>query len=187
MGILRKNERFNRSAMGCYQPTDTAAVSIQSWYPWKTKEGFAEYNQRGIMGVSDRRTLAGFTGAISSIPNLPSVFPSDMSVRNMGQNTKPLSLGLEKARKDRYNGMLYRWYFRKCQKRGLDIGKTKRGKGTKVMAIADAHGLPIAIRTHGANTHEVKLVEKTIEARFFKAKPKIIIGDMAYESDPLDK
>ena len=55
------------------------------------------------------------------------------------------------------------------------------------MAIADAHGLPIAIRTHGANTHEVKLVEKTIEARFFKAKPKIIIGDMAYESDPLDK
>jgi hypothetical protein len=30
------------------------------------------------------------------------------------------------------------------------------------MAIADSNGLPIAISTHEASTHEVKLVEKTI-------------------------
>jgi hypothetical protein len=40
------------------------------------------------------------------------------------------------------------------------MGKTKRGKGTKLMAIADSKGLPIAISTHEASTHEVKLVEK---------------------------
>jgi len=33
----------------------------------------------------------------------------------------------------------------------------------------------------------VKLVEQTIENRFIKEKPSRIIGDMAYDSDPLDK
>ena len=83
--------------------------------------------------------------------------------------------------------MFYRWYFCECQKRGLDIGKTKKGKGTKIMAIADASGIPISIWTTGASTHEVKLVEQTIEKRFIKEKPGRIIGDMAYDSDPLDK
>jgi transposase len=55
------------------------------------------------------------------------------------------------------------------------------------MAIADASGVPISIWTCGANTHEVKLVESTIDARFIKEKPKRIIGDMAYDSDPLDQ
>jgi transposase len=31
------------------------------------------------------------------------------------------------------------------------------------------------------------LVEQTIEKRFIKEKPQRIIGDMAYDSDPLDK
>lgn len=55
------------------------------------------------------------------------------------------------------------------------------------MAIADSHGLPLAIRTSRANTHEVKLVEETIDARHMKEKPKRIIGDLAYDSDLLDK
>ena len=55
------------------------------------------------------------------------------------------------------------------------------------MAIADASGLPLSIWTTGASTHEVKLVEQTIEHRFIKEKPKRIIGDLAYDSDPLDK
>ena len=33
----------------------------------------------------------------------------------------------------------------------------------------------------------MKLVEQTIQKRFIKEKPKRIIGDMAYDSDPLDK
>jgi len=28
------------------------------------------------------------------------------------------------------------------QKRGLCVGKTKRGKGTKILAVADGNGLP---------------------------------------------
>jgi transposase len=54
------------------------------------------------------------------------------------------------------------------------------------MAIADRNGLPLAIWTTEASTHEVKLVEDTIDARFIKKKPEILIGDKAYDSDPLD-
>lgn len=55
------------------------------------------------------------------------------------------------------------------------------------MAIADRHGLPVAVSTHEASTHEVKLVEKTISKCFAPTKPKRLIGDMAYDSDPLDR
>ena len=55
------------------------------------------------------------------------------------------------------------------------------------MAITDSNGLPIAVSTHEASTHEVKLVEETISKRFVSGKPRCLIGDMAYDSDPLDK
>ena len=83
--------------------------------------------------------------------------------------------------------MLHRRHFCSGKKGGLGIGKTKRGKGTKIMAIADASGLPVALWTGGANTHEVKLVEPTLKARHISHKPIRLIGDMAYDSDPLDK
>ena len=55
------------------------------------------------------------------------------------------------------------------------------------MAIAESHGLPIAVCTYEASCHEVKLVEKTLSNRFVKAKPRRMIGDKAYDSDKLDK
>ena len=67
------------------------------------------------------------------------------------------------------------------------MGKTKRGKGTKLMAIADRAGLPIAIYEESATPHEVTLVERTLESRFTYDKPERLIGDKAYDSDPLDE
>jgi hypothetical protein len=42
---------------------------------------------------------------------------------------------------------------------GAEIGATKCGKGMKIMAIVDRHGLPLSVRTHAANHHEVRLVQ----------------------------
>jgi transposase len=83
--------------------------------------------------------------------------------------------------------MFYRWHVCSGQKRGSGIGKTKKGKGTKIMAIADASGLPVSLWAGAANTHECKLVEETVAARFVKGKPENLIGDLAYDSDPLDQ
>jgi len=67
------------------------------------------------------------------------------------------------------------------------VGKTKRGKGSKIMAVADRSGLPLSVSAGSATPHESKLVEETIEARFTKAKPERLIGDKSYDSDKLDK
>jgi transposase len=67
------------------------------------------------------------------------------------------------------------------------VGKTKRGKGTKVMAIADRAGLPLAVHVEAASPHEVTLVEPTLAACVVDARPEHLIGDKAYDSDPLDE
>ena len=72
------------------------------------------------------------------------------------------------------------------QKRGRQVGKTKKGKGTKIMGIADGHGLPLALRTECASPAEVKLVTATLEARLVADVPERLIGDKAYDSDRLD-
>src|SRR5438876_2203345 len=71
-------------------------------------------------------------------------------------------------------------------KKGTRVGKTKRGKGTKIMAIADRHGLPVAVCTESASPAEVTLVERTVEQRFVADPPERLIGDKAYDSDALD-
>jgi transposase len=54
------------------------------------------------------------------------------------------------------------------------------------MAVADRAGLPVAIHVASATPHEVTLVEATLERRFTRARPHRLIGDRAYDSDPLD-
>ena len=67
------------------------------------------------------------------------------------------------------------------------MGKTKRGKGTKIMGLTDAGGLPIAIDAGSASPHEVTLVDKTLDACFLEHLPARVIGDKAYDGDPLDE
>ena len=55
------------------------------------------------------------------------------------------------------------------------------------MAITDRSGLPIAIGIESASPHESKLVEATLDSRFLREQPKKLIGDKAYDSDPLDE
>ena len=46
---------------------------------------------------------------------------------------------------------------------GAEIGATKRGKGMKIMAIVDRHGLPLSVSTHAANHHEVRLASSLMK------------------------
>jgi len=67
------------------------------------------------------------------------------------------------------------------------VGKTKRGKGTKIMAVADRHGLPIAVCTESATPHEVTLVQQTLAEIFVEEPVQRLIGDNAYDADQLDR
>jgi transposase len=66
------------------------------------------------------------------------------------------------------------------------VGKTKRGKGSKLIAVTDRAGLPLAVCAASAAPHEVTLVAPTLDSRFVDEMPLRLIGDRAYDADPLD-
>jgi Transposase DDE domain len=55
------------------------------------------------------------------------------------------------------------------------------------MAMADRFGLPLAACAASASPHEVTLVAPTLDSRFVDDLPERLIGDRAYDADPLDE
>ena len=54
------------------------------------------------------------------------------------------------------------------------------------MVVADNASLPLAIHAASAAPHEVTLVAETLLQSFIAEQPRRLIGDKAYDSDPLD-
>ena len=54
------------------------------------------------------------------------------------------------------------------------------------MVVADNASLPLAIHAASASPHEVTLVGETLLQSFIPEQPARLIGDKAYDSDPLD-
>jgi transposase len=54
------------------------------------------------------------------------------------------------------------------------------------MVVADNASLPLAIHAASASPHEVTLVGETLLQSFILEQPERLIGDKAYDSDPLD-
>ena len=65
------------------------------------------------------------------------------------------------------------------------IGRTRGGKATNIMAVADRHGLPIAAGIAGDERQETQLKPQTLDACFTPQVPFILIGDKAYGIDKL--
>ena len=87
--------------------------------------------------------------------------------------------------------ILYGRDLRPGEKGGGAIGKTKRGKGTKLMVVADGTGLPVGDRLYAASPHEATLAEATLQQvsvpQAAGGKLLRLIADRAYDSDPLRK
>jgi transposase len=76
---------------------------------------------------------------------------------------------------------------RERQKGGFAVGPTRRGKGTKIIAIAADNSLPLAVSVESASPAECHLVEEGLAGSFLDQLPARLIGDKAYDSDPLDE
>ncbi|NCT77109.1 MAG: IS5 family transposase [Chitinophagaceae bacterium] len=139
------------------------------------------------MDLPYRGSMERYATALSTVSNLSSPVSGIGEARRVGRHSVAPDAGFNAASKDRSVRDLFGRQLCSGQKRGFGVGKTKRGKGYKIMAIADRNGLPVAICTHEANTHEVKLIEKTLSRRFVRRKIKRIIADRAYDSDKADK
>src|SRR5215831_13496192 len=88
--------------------------------------------------------------------------------------------------------VLCRWHVRTRQKRGPKVGKTKRGKGTKLMVLVDGAGTPLGLHVAAASPAEVTLLDATLETvrvpRAHRAgrprqRPARLIADRGYDSN----
>lgn len=76
--------------------------------------------------------------------------------------------------------------FRRCdvrigKKRGKCVGKTKRGKGTKLVVVVDGQGIPLALTVHSASPSETKMMEPTLDR--LSRQPDRLVLDKAYDSE----
>lgn len=67
------------------------------------------------------------------------------------------------------------------------MGPTRRGKGTKIVAIVAGNSLPLAVSVQSASPAECQLVEEVLAESFLDELPVRLIGDKAYDSDTLDQ
>ena len=150
-------------------------------------EGQTYSLQWNLMDLANRCALEGHARAIRLVPNSASPIPELGSLRSLGATALNSGATPQRRRRPRSQRMLCGRNIRSGQKRGLCVGKTKRGKGTKIMGIADGHGLPLALRAESASPAEVTLVEATLDERVVADVPERLIGDKAYDSDGLDE
>ena len=170
--------------------TDRTIHSEAQSAAWKIRSataGTKRSSQWNSLDITNRSTMGRYARAVSAEKHLPSTLPGMDRIGGLCQDTNGTGPGLEKAWRHRPERRFYRWNFCSGKKRGAGVGKTKRGKGTKIMGLTDAFGLPIAVDTTSAQPHEITLVDDTLDACFLENVPEKIIGDRAYDSDKLDK
>ena len=63
------------------------------------------------------------------------------------------------------------------------MGKTKKGKGTKLMLMTDAQGIPISAFTTSAQTAEVNTIETLVDIQVAGKRPKRLLYDKAADAD----
>ena len=176
----------HRRPMDCPQAVLHRPASTPGW-EGATACGRPRRGEWNPLDSPHGSALAGSTRSLSQSTDLSSTFPGMVHRRHPGEDTTGIGERPRTTGRLGSAGDLHRRQLRSCQKRGGLVGKTKRGKGTKIMAIADRHGLPIAAGIASASPHEVTLVAETIENRFVRQVPERLIGDRAYDSDGLDQ
>jgi len=170
--------------------TDCGIHSEAQSPAWKVRAATAKSKkctQWYSLDIANRSPVGRYAGAVSAEKHLPSTFPAMDRIGGFCQDTYGTGPGLERPWWHRPERRFYRWNFCSGKKRGDGVGKTKRGKGTKIMGLTDASGLPIAVDATSANPHEITLVDDTLDACFLENVPEKIIGDRAYDSDKLDE
>ena len=69
---------------------------------------------------------------------------------------------------------------------GDGIGKTRRGKGVKILAMVERQGLPLSGSPHAAHPHEGTWVHLRFDFSRLEAKPEPLMGDRASDREGRD-
>jgi transposase len=178
----------HRRAMGRPRTASAAAADTQR-SPGSSLAAEPRGAERHLVGASNRRELEGPASPISAVLHVPSTILCLGSGWDDASDRTRIGPRPPRARRPGPRGGVRRRNFREREKGGAFVGKTKRGKGTKIMAMVDRTGLPIAIDIASASPHESKLLEDLLLQNFLQRRgdqPRYLIGDKAYDCDALD-
>ena len=146
------------------------------------------------MDSAQRRSLAGSARGIPLTVHLLAAASRLGRARGLAHHLARIPGGIEPTRATRLERIVSRRQIRVGEKRGPKVGKTKRGKGTKWMVVVDGEGVPLGKQLYSASPNEVRLAEETLASVRVtrrhrggrpRQKPRRVIADRAYDSDPL--
>lgn len=69
------------------------------------------------------------------------------------------------------------------KKRGAEVGKTQKGKGTKILLMVDGYGTPLSAFVTSASAAEVNTLETLVDVRVIEKKPQRLMYDKAADAD----
>jgi transposase len=140
----------------------------------------------------DWRALERVAAVVWELDNLLATAVGVVEDRRASRPVARIFGATERPGHDSMGRVLRRWNVRAGQKRGLCVGKTKRGKGTKLMVLADGAGTAIGIHVDSASPAEVTLLAKTLDSVSIprahqsgrpRKRPDRLIADRAYDSN----
>ena len=112
--------------------------------------------------------------------------------RGLAQDLEILPDRAQRAGADPLERVLHGRHLCTGKKRGLHVGKTRKGKGTKLMVLADGQGIPLGVSLHSASPGETQLAPETLATVRVgrrrpgrpRQNPDRLICDRGYDSLP---
>src|SRR5450432_2578409 len=150
------------STMGQDQTTSPRAAEIAQGRA--SARGQSRLLRRHPLGTSQRRAVEGFAREIPLSQHLLAPAARLGGGGPVAENLAMLPGRAGRGRTTRLVRDLRRRQLRAGKKRGACVGKSKRGKGTQWMVVADGKGIPLGKRLGPAGPHESTLIEKTLDA-----------------------
>jgi transposase len=150
--------------------------------------------RRHFVDFAQRRSLAGPARRVSLTNNVLAATSGLGRAKHLAHHLACIPGGTEPTRATQLERIVSGRPFRSGQKRGSQVGKTKRGQGTKWMVVVDGEGIPLGKQLYSASPHEARLAEETLASirvtrRHRAGRPRQkalrVIADRAYDSDPL--
>ena len=171
-----------------------AAETAQTPAGWASAGQGSQSSRRNSLDFAQRCSLEGFARGISVPGDLLAATSRLERARGLAHHLACLLSGTQRTQADRLERIVSGRQFCSSEKRGSQVGKTKRGKGTKWMVVVDGQGVPLGKQLYSASPNEVRLAEETLASIRVsqrhrggrpRQKPERVIGDRAYDSDPL--
>src|SRR5580700_3389853 len=136
---------------------ETAEASLRR----QTAAGGRQSARRHFVDSAERRSLAGFARRIPLTGNLLAAASGLGRAGSLADHLARIPGGTEPTRATRLERIVSGWQFCSGKKGGSEVGKTKRGKGTKWMVVVDVASLESQQAAHPGRSSTAPLQENT--------------------------